>query len=230
MSNMFKGKYFIFLAIVLGLIHSSFVLAEEENIGDKPTKTECEDQMILAFSEADYQFQTNYQDYLNLPDITSVAKSTEGNIESYINTYKCHLKTICSAVQNIATSGIEGKIKFPLNECNLNGKNEFTIQDVGKYFKADFAKCTFSQRDTYQRVYQRCETVANIKRNLTNIEAESEYIKNTHLENNSFMALKMVDINTKLDALLEKVKNLVIHFKKVNDDISCVNPDSSGLQ
>lgn len=221
------------LAIILGGISLFFTLCFTVPIAlmaDEPAITECETEIINAFTSIDIEFEKKYGELLELQDITAVAKSTRGNIEAYTNTYACHANMICPTVVNYLYQTPSKPISFPLNECNIDGKTAFTSDEVSKRFKADLKKCSsIGKIEHAGLIIDRCTKFTELKKNLNEGYTESEFIKQTHLENNSFLSLKLLDINKKLDVLLDKVRTLSTHFKKVNDDISCVNPDGTGL-
>ncbi len=230
LKNKIAGIFFLLL-LFSSVSHAEEATQQEDAIGDKPSITECEKEMVKAFNTADYEFQTHYAQLLELPDMTAVAKSSTGNIESYINTYQCHLDTICPTVINAMYQHLDQKVSFLINQCEMNGKTEFSINDVSQMFKADLSKCALvNETQEASQIAERCARMQSLKKSFTENYAKKELIKEENLENNSFISLKLLDINKKLDTLIEKVQTFIVHFKKVNDDISCINPDSTGAR
>lgn len=223
-----KWRNKIFWLISIVFLNTEISLAD-----DNPTISQCEEEMIKAMNVIDYKFEENYEDFLNIPDVSAVAKSTNGNIGSYINTYRCHLDTICISISNAIYQKSEQKIVFPLNQCKVEveGKTNTSGKDFFNSLGADLSKCeSIGDTKKASTILQNCKNITNLKYNFGEDYIQKEFIKTNALENNSFFSLKLLDINKKLDVLIEKVQTFVINFKKVNDDISCVNPDSTGNQ
>ena len=215
--------------IIITLIRSIIMfIAVQNTFAEEPKEVQsielqpCEEVMLNAFSIADEKLEEKYAEMLNLEGFTAVSKSQ--TINTYHRTYTCHANAICSSVRN-AKSGKKFAISSNQNECHPT-----TIEDFEKELGEDinFDSCKNIDSSATNRYFARCDAFAAKKINNTTIYLQKEFIKEVHLESQTLLAQKILDLRDKMEILIEKVRAFSTHFNKIIDDIDCTSPDPSG--
>lgn len=185
--------------------------------------TECENEMIKGFTLIEQEFKQQFKTYVSIQGTTMTAKTK--HFPSYQATYDCRLNTLCTVVKNPSPSAI---IPRSFGECN----NGFpTVQEFQNHFGLDFSSCApnlLHTTNTASLIYSRCEGFAEIKKTFSKSHMASENIRQTALENHSLLGQKILDINKKMEILLQKTRAFVIAFTKVHEGINCTIESSSG--
>jgi hypothetical protein len=181
--------------------------------------TKCEEEMITAFSNTDKIFNEEFKNYLTIPDVTSVAKSSD--ISSYNRTYECQTQAICNSIAN---PNSEFKLQSEYGECS----NLATVKDLQKILKVDFSKCNPNFLRDKKNILTTCNQFRIKKNNMNRQYISTEFTKSVHLENHKILSLKILDLRKKMAVLLKKVRMFSNHFIKVIDDINCTIPSGSG--
>lgn len=176
----------------------------------------CEEVMLDAFSEADKKLEKNFGELMDLEAVTAVGKSQ--NIAPYDLTYACHAQAICYAV----------KSRNPIHKFKQVGCIPITVADLEKEFNVSFSSCREVDASRTQRYFSRCDAFAEKKIAHSRIFLQKEFMKEVHLENQTLLAQKILDLREKMTVLIEKVRAFSTHFVKVIDDVNCTSPDPSG--
>ncbi len=203
--------FFILTMSVLFSIHSTHA----ENTLELQ---ECEKAMLKGFSTADILQKKYYAEYLNLEGVTAIAKSQ--NIDTYDRTYACHVQAVCYGVRNANT-----------DNTFIGGTGQcipITVGDIEKELDTDFSSCTKNFLSREQRAFERCDGFAQQKIEMSRRYLQAEFIKEVHLENQTLLAQKVLDLREKMTVLIEKVRAFSTHFIKIIDDVNCTSPDPSG--
>lgn len=207
-------KIILFFFMIWSMFFSSFVFAE-----NFVQRTKCETEMLKAFSYADKLMQEQVKNYLEIPEVTAIAKSS--NMGTYKRTYDCHIDAICFAVMNPNPKTVLNK-RF--GKCN----NLKTVQDLQDEFKADFSQCSPQYLKSAELLYSRCASFAQQKSEIGKNYLSTEFIKEVQLENNSLLGAKILEIRKRMEILIKKTRKFTTHFIKVIDDIRCTLPERSG--
>lgn len=216
MMNIKIKLFFHIIILVILFSFNIFFTSKAENFVEI---SECEEEMINAFSNADKIFDKELKNYLEIPDVTVVAKSAD--IMSYNRTYECQTKAVCNAMAN---TDPQFKLQSEYGECG----NLSTVEELQKVLEADFSKCSSTLLRDKKNILTKCEQFRTKKNNMNRQYIASEFTKSVHIENHKLLSLKILDLRKKMAVLLAKVRMFSIHFTKVIDDINCTIPSGSG--
>lgn len=188
-----------------------------------PPLTECETQMLNAFTTVEEELQEQFGAYLELEGITMTGKTN--NFAAYDRIYSCRTEAICFALQNPSKD-----TSFPpqMGKCDQLPE---TVGAFEKEVKADFSTCGNSVLKTtvnVSEIYQRCSAFAETKISLGRSYMTQESIKQGSLENNALLGLKISDIQRKMAVLLDHTRTFTTYFIKIADDLNCTLDTKSG--
>lgn len=218
---LFGGVVFIFFYLMHNSVHA-------QTQYDIPVST-CEVEMLQAFEAAEGNMTDSFEQFLDLPGVTAVAKSNPENLNFYRTRYECNLHTICETIQN---PGKDFKYSFgaKFSNCFSSKTGVETVAEFESHIGVEFNNCREVESVESRRLmWARCEAFAQSQELKYKQYVATSFITQSQKENQSFLAQKLLDMRKRMDVLIDKTRIFSIHFKKVNDDLRCTIATPSGL-
>ncbi len=180
--------------------------------------SQCEKEIVKAVSVEEFLYEDELKTFMDLR--SSQADMKAKSVPLYLQTYECHLGFICEAVANPQKKEFGGGLSLCAKTSSAQAFEKYNV---------DFSVCKSKTAAERNGLMGLCEKFIQKKRLSSFSTASDVIIKQSSLENQSFLSSKIQELRENMKILFEKTRLFSKNFNDVIGDVNCTIPDKSGF-